>query len=203
MTASGIHDLIKQCLIALGVSNTNLVAILDHGHHIGFKLQINATFNHACSHHIARLFVKAAQDLRTAIELRCFDPQAIHDAGEFRSDIASPHDQDRFRQFFQMEHLVRGDRQLRTGEFWNSGPAARGNQDVLCGLMTAIRQRNSMRVDQGRTRIIAGDATVFQQVPVDPLQPVQLCVQFALESLPVKDTARDIPAIGLGIPHHG
>ena len=162
-------------------------------------MQVHTRLDHLLGYKPARLFVKAPQNLRSAIKLRHLHAQAIENTGELTGDITAPDDQNGFWQAFKMKDVIAGDGMFGPWKIgFNRAPAG-GDQDMLGAFAAAIRQLDSMRIKQPCPRVKTLDAVGLENAAIDIFKPVQLGMQLALKHRPVKAPGMHGPAIGLRI----
>jgi hypothetical protein len=125
-------------------------------------VQIDAPVPHGFRQQSTGFVVKAFQDLRATMVHRHLHSKARHNAGEFTGDIATADDQQRFRQVFQQEHVVRHKAQMAVLYLWACRVAAGGDQDVLGRDGFAVPQLDRMRVNHGSAAVVDFDVGSVQ-----------------------------------------
>lgn len=125
----------------------------------------------------------------------------MEDIGEFDSDITAAGNQDRFRQFFQIEGFVGGDRQFMTGQrLVLVRRTANGNHDTLCRVcLTGFRELHGMGIDQFRTAVEDVGLGVLQPLAIEAFEPGDFLVLRRDQLFPVEATFADAPAETFGI----
>ncbi len=146
----------------------------------------------------ARLVVKAAQDLRAAVQLADLDAQPVQDAGEFAGDIAPADHQGARGQRGQVEHGVRGHGKIGPRDIGNEGPPAGRHQDVPRGDFLPRGQAHPVRVGKRSAAVVDRDAGIAQRGAIGGFQPVKLGLQRGAELRPVKALRPDGPAVTVG-----
>ena len=201
MPPGGVHHQIKLPLRPVGGHGEDAGRGPFQPHHIGAAANGHTTGLHRGGDMAARLVIKAAQDLRAPVILADLDPQAVQDASKFARDIAAADHQRAGRQLVQMEHLVRGDGQLRPGNIGHEGTPAGGHQDVPGADLLPAGQPDGVGIDQHRAGVMDHHPGGGERAAIRRLQPVQLRLQHAAKSRPVEPAHRHIPAIAAGILH--
>ena len=144
-----------------------------------------------------QVHVEASEDLAAAVYQRRLDAQAMEDVGEFHRNIAAAGDNDRFRQFFEVEGLIGRDAQFMAGKRrMRVGAAARGDQDPVCRDGPVLgHEANRVGVDEFGAGVEDLGTGVLEPLAVETLQPGDFAVLVGDQRLPVERRLGDRPAV--------
>ena len=129
--------------------------------------------------------IEAAQEQVTAVQQRGIGAQALEDASELDGDVAATDHQYTTRQFFEVERLVGGDRQLLARNIRHLWPAASGDENVSGAVALAFDFDFVGTGDTGMP-LQQGHAAVDQQVAVDAVEALDLTVLVGDQGAPVE-----------------
>ena len=105
---------------------------LDGGD-VRIESKVDPALSHLAGEGAADVVVEAAQEQRPPVELGHLDPEAREDARELDRDVAAPDDDEPFGQPVEVEHVVRADGVLDSGDVGEGGLAAGRDEDVARG----------------------------------------------------------------------
>ena len=145
--------------------------------------------------------VETAQHPRSAMDLRDLCPEAVEDAGKLDADIAATDDGDATRKGFQVEDLVRADRQLGPRQLLGRGHhrlAPGGDQDLACPDLLSGRKPDPVWGDDAGVLGKARHAGLVQVAGIGGFQPADFLVLGGHQRRPVEGGGRHLPAESAG-----
>ena len=157
----------------------------DDGGHIRIQPQVHAGLEHLSRDEVAYFFVKAAQHLSAAVQLRDTCAQALEDGGELASDVAAANHQQALRKGVDVKNLIRCDDMLAPGDVGHAGLASSGNEYVFSAV--ALRtDGHRMRVHQRGPAFNHLHARALEQLQVDAVKARDFTRAVGLERSPVE-----------------
>ena len=157
---------------------------LDCGN-AGIEAEIDPSVSHLVGKRAANVVVEAAKKERTPVELRHLDPEAAKHPRELDRDVTAPDDDDPLRQSLQVKDVVGSDGMLDAGNVRKHRPAA-GRDENVAGGDRASGHGNGVGADDRCPRIVEPCARSFDEVPVDPVQALDLAILVRDEGGPVE-----------------
>ena len=134
---------------------------------------------------MAYFFVKAAQHLSAAVQLRDTCAQALEDGGELASDVATADHQQALRKGVDVKNLIRCDDMLAPGDVGHAGLASSGNEYVFSAV--ALRtDGHRMRVHQRGPTFNHLHACALEQLQVNAVKARDFTRAVGLERSPVE-----------------
>ncbi|ENN89245.1 hypothetical protein RHSP_51766 [Rhizobium freirei PRF 81] len=195
-TAERQHDGVhRQRLVVLRPHAEAILRLLDALDDIVAE-NTDALLFHRLMQALAQVLVETRQDFGAAIDQRRLDTEAVEDIGELDGNVAAAGDQDRLRQFFQMEGFVRGYAKLvpRQRRMQVRPAAGRDNDGLGRDGLAGLQKLDGMGVHQFGAGIEDVRLGVIQPLAVEALQPGDFLILRLDQLIPVETAFADRPA---------
>ena len=132
---------------------------------------------------ISQVLVKTPQRLLCAINQMGFSPKTIKNTSEFNGDIPAAKDNHLVRTVAKIKRFIRRDRMVfQPWDIWHAWPTTNSNQNPFCCVCFAINF-NRMFIFDAPATFDQCDASITQQIGINPCQPIQFSI-FSGNQLP-------------------